>query len=479
MSSKPKQSEDEEASDIPAGKVGCPLCGGFISVQGGDRARFIDHMSNEHDARTDCHEILLALSVLDIKEQGFIIKSSGPRLDEIGKGNKPDFSKSFLSKLTSGSAPHGNRVIIPNANGQSRRGSMPLRGQVNSRFRHPQGNARVRHPQVRQAVTPAASVPPAPAVRVPTVLQGNSSISIAKVDMRRKCNMCSEVLPSPGALADHMNSKHLSTFGGINITSKDNQLFPKKSFKEDKLLVKNSIPTPVLSNTVRPSRSSLPPGAQPPIRKPQAPYNPHSPIIRNVSSGNRMQQTNRRASSSTMECVKCDMCSKTVEKSKLSVHKLTHNQDRKSEKINMVKTVMRSKSEDNRSRRQSQVVDPEVIAIESDSDPDDPAEVSSGKSSMPSTTKSSKKKGKCSDASKDVECKICNKKLANFVALKMHNNLKHPVKTEVDNAQEEKLLQEEGTSETNENELKNEIDNMETMELLDNLVNILNDNDAW
>ena len=47
--------------------------------------------------------------------------------------------------------------------------------------------------------------------------------------------MCREVLPSPGALADHMNSKHLSTFGGINITSKDNQLFPKKSFKEDKL----------------------------------------------------------------------------------------------------------------------------------------------------------------------------------------------------------------------------------------------------
>merc|ERR1739847_36649 len=109
----------------------------------------------------------------------------------------------------------------------------------------------------------------------------------------------------------------------------------------------------------------------------------------------------------------------------------------------MVKTVMRNKSEDNGSRRQSQVLDPEVIAIESDSDPDDPVEGSSDKSSMLSTIKSSKKKGKSSDASKEVECKICNKKLANYVALKMHNNLKHPVKTEVVDTQEEKLLQEE------------------------------------
>ena len=62
------------------------LCCGFISVSGGDRARFIVHMSNEHDANTECHDVVLAVCVLNNKERGFIFKSSGSRLEEIGKG---------------------------------------------------------------------------------------------------------------------------------------------------------------------------------------------------------------------------------------------------------------------------------------------------------------------------------------------------------------------------------------------------------
>ena len=53
-----------------AGKVACLLCGGLISVSGGDRARFVDHMSNEHDAKTDCHDLLLAACVLDPRLPG-------------------------------------------------------------------------------------------------------------------------------------------------------------------------------------------------------------------------------------------------------------------------------------------------------------------------------------------------------------------------------------------------------------------------
>ena len=98
-------STEKESNETSDGKIDCLLCGGFVSIQGGDRARFIDHMSNEHDAKTDCHEILLALSVLNSKEQGYIIKSAGPRLEDIGSGKQPDLSTSFLDKISAGVVP--------------------------------------------------------------------------------------------------------------------------------------------------------------------------------------------------------------------------------------------------------------------------------------------------------------------------------------------------------------------------------------
>ena len=73
----------------------------------------------------------------------------------------------------------------------------------------------------------------------------------------------------------------------------------------------------------------------------------------------------------------------------------------------------------------------------------------------------------------EVECKVCNKKLTSNMALKMHNNLKHPVKKEVDDV--EMLLGEEIDDVKEKDDVKNEIDKMETLELLDNLVNFLND----
>ena len=88
--------------------MACLLCGGLISVSGGDRARFVDHMSNEHDAKTDCHDLLLAACVLDPREKLFLVKSTATRLDTIGKGRAPNFSDNFVDKMThnsSSSAP--------------------------------------------------------------------------------------------------------------------------------------------------------------------------------------------------------------------------------------------------------------------------------------------------------------------------------------------------------------------------------------
>ena len=73
----------------------------------------------------------------------------------------------------------------------------------------------------------------------------------------------------------------------------------------------------------------------------------------------------------------------------------------------------------------------------------------------------------------DIQCKICEKKLASNMALKMHNNLKHPVKKE--NVDTEMLMEEEEKDKAREKSIKNEIDKLETLELLDNLVNFLND----
>ena len=44
-------------------------------------------------------------------------------------------------------------------------------------------------------------------------------ISFSKVDMRRKCNICSISLPNPTALVQHMNKNHFNLPGGINIVS--------------------------------------------------------------------------------------------------------------------------------------------------------------------------------------------------------------------------------------------------------------------
>ena len=74
-----------------------------------------------------------------------------------------------------------------------------------------------------------------------------------------------------------------------------------------------------------------------------------------------------------------------------------------------------------------------------------------------------------------IQCPACDRKLASNMALKMHLNLKHPVKSESDT---EKLLAEETDDPSNgdtQEKIKNEVQSMETLQLLDNLVNFLND----
>merc|ERR1719187_1420085 len=134
---------------------------------------------------------------------------------------------------------------------------------------------------------------------------------------------------------------------------------------------------------------------------------------------------------------RCNICMKSVEKSKLAVHKLSHSEVRKNEKSSLIKTNIVNKVESIKSAEKIND-NQEVEMIELDMDD---TEVSKA------------------PKVEEVECKVCNKKLASNMALKMHNNLKHPVKKEVDDV--EMLLGEEIDNVKEKDDVKNEIDKME------------------
>ena len=386
-------------SKAPAGKVSCLLCGGFISVSGGDRARFVDHMSNEHDAKTDCHEVLLAACVLDVREKGFLVKTTSTRLDAIGRGKTPNYSDSFVTKLTATLPSNNNEKLLPAAaqriepqrrNGQ-RSTLAPRTVQQGRVSRAPIQRSIPRPAQVKRSVPIPAPVQrsvvrTAPAnPPISSVLRGNSSISFSKVDMRRKCNICSISLPNPTALVQHMNKNHFNLPGGINIVSGSGE-------------------------TISGTNNS-------PSRRP----NPVSPSVQKVANNLR----------------KVGPKSKVIDRSKLTVHKMSpqRNTEKKTNKLSALKNS-------------GIVIEKVADAVVNDNDEilvmdEDPL------NSQETVTNS------------DFECSICNKKLASSADLKLHRNELHG----------EENLPEDPTQE----KLRDEIDKLETLELLDNLVNFLDE----
>jgi len=479
-----------ETPSVPAGKVGCLLCGGFISVQGGDRARFIDHMSNEHDAKNESHEVLLALCVMDTKEKGFLVKSSGARLEQVGKGQGPDYSNSFLTKFSM--APQqvppapAPRQSVP----QYRRG----RGATGTQIRPLPPRQPSQAPPVQPAPSPRAAPPP-PVVNMPNVLRGNGSISISKVDQTKKCTMCATILPNPAALREHMNREHLSILGGVVVASGEDKRLALNSrpAQEVKMQTPNTYLAQGLTSGVQLRSPASALALNRSLPSPVTPRPPASFQRAFPNSGSRVSRPRSPAvqnirTKQPADLAKCNICGKSVEKSKLAIHKMSHSGDRKVEKSNLnrsslsshvgpntLKRKMEDGVEHGANAKEKMQDDQEVELIEIDLD--DSNESSMKNSPLPHT--SFKKDYKLGNGNSDIQCDICKKKLASNMALKMHNNLKHPIKKEVDDA--EMLLEEENdnmnkSTDVKENDdVKNEIEKMETLELLDNLVNFLND----
>ena len=381
-------------SKAPAGKVSCLLCGGFISVSGGDRARFVDHMSNEHDAKTDCHEMLLAACVLDAREKGFLVKTTSTRLDAIGRGKAANYADSFVTKLTA-TLPTSNNEKFSSAAPQRRREvQRPTPAQIDLTKRSARQN---RVPVQRPAPRPAPvqrSVPRQASVQrsvprsipanppISSVLRGNSSISFSKVDMRRKCNICSISLPNPTALVQHMNKNHFNLPGGINIVSGSGET--------------------IAGSNNSPSRRT----------------NPVSPSVQKFVNNLR----------------KVEPKSKVIDRSKLTVHKMSpqRNTEKKTSKLSALKNsgIVIEKVPD------AVVTDNDDILV-MEEDPLEPV------------------------TNSDYECSICNKKLASSSDLKLHRNEQHGEENPPEDPTQEKL--------------RDEIDKLETLELLDNLVNFLDE----
>ena len=377
-----------------AGKVACLLCGGLISVSGGDRARFVDHMSNEHDAKTDCHDLLLAACVLDPREKLFLVKSTATRLDTIGKGRAPNYSDNFVDKMTnsgSSSAPASKPASNPPPASVVRRG-----GRVVTPVQHRQASTlgrRVVTPAHKQTQRPAAASAASARGPASSFLQGNSSISVSKVDSRRKCNMCAIVLPSPAALIQHMNRNHFNLPGGVNIIGEA----PSSSFSQR---------PPATPSYSRPPAAAASRGISPKVQR----------LVTNLRAG--VPSANK------------------VDKSRIPLQKQSQVISKNSALRNS--SIVLKKVENTAPAQTVQVTkisgSDEILLMDEDG-------------------------GQEVVTNSDYECDICNKKLASDEALKLHKNAEHGEENvPVDSAQEA---------------LKGEIDNLETSELLDNLVNFL------
>jgi len=67
-------------------KIACLLCRGLISFRNGDKARFLDHMNNEHDARFD-FDVVLVVSLMTEGERKVFVDANRDKLESLsGKG---------------------------------------------------------------------------------------------------------------------------------------------------------------------------------------------------------------------------------------------------------------------------------------------------------------------------------------------------------------------------------------------------------
>lgn len=413
---------------VPKGKISCLLCRGFVGYKHSDRTRFQSHMETEHEARYDW-DLVLAVSVLAGGEREVLLRAVLPRLGEIGRGVLPSAGPLVIR---SGEAIKQQEIEdeddkqseTESVGGAARaRGGGVARGRGGNRGRGGRGGGSVSVGRMAQPPRPPPKV-----VQPPTSLRGNTSINISVVDQRVECITCHNVFPNRDVMAEHVRTNHLTRFGGLTIgTAVEGKQKPRA-------------PSPLnLPTRERPGLAYVPPQKITPSLPRQNP----TPIP--IHFGNNIQRSSFESSIMNTESrlrspirdvapvpspsapvdhmIKCSTCAQLVRRSLFKDHKETHNlADAQEEQLKDLVQLADSDSE------------------ESGQEIDKP----------------------------HIPCNKCGKLLASNIALRMHINLKHPVKDT------EELLTEERDLAMDE-QIKMEVESMGTLDLLDNLVSFLSD----
>jgi len=498
----------DTSSDVPKGKVSCLLCRGFITYKDSDRTRFKDHMSNEHDVKYDS-DVILAISVMSASDKAHIVKSSLKRLNEISNNQLPTPGDLLIPQLVSKSATLQTQVQQPTSNPLQRTpgaGSQRGRPQSAGRGRYSQQPNFIRQPttngpqQLQNAQQfnkvlqqPTSSQQPNLNKPLPDNIPKHLGVSISRIDPRVNCTICKIVLPNSEALTEHMQAEHLSKFRGLVIAKPTDKSNKRQSLPESGRYGSElpALAPPVYQNT--PPRQQFAHQPQQFLQnKRLRTVGPSNSPVMHKSNGNFQQVNNRSkpaiglASSNPGQTkplpkpmnksqktivplqkespkpeivIKCKVCDEYVKKPLFEKHMSTHSDTQETntgadDGLSVAGKVP-SSSTPSLKKDASKVVD----------------FVDLGDSDEESSTSSIDKKV----VGNTIQCPACDRKLASNMALKMHLNLKHPVKSESDT---EKLLAEETDEPSNgdtQEKIKNEVQSMETLQLLDNLVNFLND----
>jgi len=426
----------EARGEIPKGKVACPLCRGYITYKNNDRSRFKAHLEEEHEMELDSDiNIILAVSVLNDEERSLLVKATTQRLHQVGNSALPTarLSSAFqqLIPASSDSVP----IIQKSVETKSVSPSLPAGLTINkTRFPSPQvtrGRAKPMFAGRGRGVAATGYASPRgaslPLLRAPPVLNGiNQSISISVVDQRTPCSHCGKIFANNDLMTDHMKAEHLMKFPGLSINTP-----PREVKHQSTKSLKEISPKPTLAVEFKPSPSSA------------------TIIPLNSSNLKNVRETILKPN------LKITTGSPSVGTSRLSLNYKHTEEDPKFKRKADVK-VKQSHSNVRKLRVKAQKKEKVIDFVDmlDNSDEDE--------------TKSSPEK--------TIKCPQCEKMLATNMALKMHTNLNHPVKTEVTDIDNMEELLADSDDEAS-GQIKTEVEGMETLELLDNLVNFLESED--
>merc|ERR1711936_1287257 len=84
---------------------------GLITIRNGDRARFLDHMNNEHDARFD-FDVVLVVSLMTEEERKVFVSANRARLEGLGGNATKDDTQMLVQTETkvNPQVPHQQRT---------------------------------------------------------------------------------------------------------------------------------------------------------------------------------------------------------------------------------------------------------------------------------------------------------------------------------------------------------------------------------